>query len=492
MSNPAPPFPTDGRTLMTIATRKRGTSPEDASAYPNGIVRPGLGATRGMGPHGARSLDPGFGAMTPQQVRAMQQFLVNHGFNVAVDGIYGPMTKAAAAAFRANHKGGDAFNKSHGIGVHPTTRPTHPTAPTPTGPAPTTRTTSSAPTSGPNTGSAFDSLLGALLAGGGQVGSMADAGSFGDAAAAPSLAQAAALQKLIAANPKQESQNQFDISSWYGLDPKAKGYQLSVLGRLGLARDRDAAAASAASSNVGDIAKSLVGSIGGSANDGSSSVAAAGTEAAGTMAALGEASKEYANDIAPLLAAEARGAQSKEKAANSQTLLDLENQLATAQGQAKSDRAAAVLGVLGKNNELAQQRFANEGNLLSTLAQMQAVDPNQTGLADAKTLAEIAKIKAQTKSILNPTTKAAAGAKYDLASAGNSVAGLLGVGTDHKLPAGVSVTKLAYTIGSQLQGLGLKKGTPEYQRAGQTLISMFADANGNPIVAPRGWFGPRS
>ena len=433
--------------------------------------------------------------MTAGQVRSMQQFLVNHGFNVAVDGIYGPITQAAAASFRANHKSGDTFNAKHGLGTHPASRAPVPragsgagnSAPSPSGAPDANRTPSSAGTS-----SAFDSLLGALLAGGGNVGTDFDPGSFAESASAPANALQLSLAREVAANPAQEEQNQFDISSWYGLDPKAKGYQLSVLGRLGLARSRDAQAATDASANVGDLAKALVGSIGGSANDGSSSVAQAGENAAGTMAALGEASKQYADDIAPLLAAEARGAQSREKASNSQTLLDLKNQLAQAAGQTQADYAQGLMAATDKNNELAQQRFANQGNLLSTLAQMQAVDPNATALSDAKTKAEIAKLVAQTNAIKNPTAKAGSTPKFDLLRAADGVGSLLGVGTDHLLPEGVSVTKLAYTIGSQLQGLGLKKGTPEYQRAGQTLISMFKDGNGNPIVPPASWFGGRS
>src|SRR5438105_3024804 len=64
--------------------------------------------------------------MNPSQVRSMQQFLVNHGFQLTVDGVLGPLTQSAAAAFRSNHKGGEDWNKSHGIGVHPVVKGTAP------------------------------------------------------------------------------------------------------------------------------------------------------------------------------------------------------------------------------------------------------------------------------------------------------------------------------------------------------------------------------
>lgn len=483
--------PTSGVGLGALGTQ---------NARVNAPVNTRLSATHGLGPHAALKNNAARvaalpGGMTPMQVRAMQQFLVNHGFEIPIDGIYGPLTKAAAASFRANHKSGPAFSKAHGLGVHPGSKPIKGT-PGPAGTDAVDRTTAGgknpAGRGAPDSGDAFTALLDSLLAGGGNVGRMLDTKSFGDAAAAPALAEAAALQREIAANPKQEAQNQFDISSWYGLDPNAKGYQLSVLGRLGLARDRDVEAANAAADSAKGIAQALAGSIGGSANGASGSVLSAGENAAGTAAALGEISKQYAADVAPLLEAEARGAQAREKAQNSQELLDLRDRLSQAQGQAKSDRAAAVLQALDKNNALAQQRFANQGNLLSMLAQFQAVNPESDALKNKKLLAEIAKINAQTNAIKHPTTKATSPAKVNLGDIVGQVAGSLGVGSDHRLPEGLSIGGVAHLVGSALQAAGISKKDPRYQRLGQSIMATFLDHNGNPLQIPAGWFGPNT
>lgn len=476
-----------------------GSSPV-ANTVPTSATGPG-------GPHGHLAPMPAGGPMNPTQVRAMQQFLNNHGFQVAQDGILGPLTKSAAAAFRANHKGGEAWNKAHGIGVHPAARDTAPGGRGPAGggtggggggtpPAPMASGYSAD----------FNSLLSALLAGGGQVGSMADPRSFGDAAAAPDVATALALSRQIGANPKQEAQNQADISSWYGLDPTASSYKLSVLGRLAQARKLDAGAATAASSNIGDLAKSLAGSIGGAANDGSASVLGAGTDAAGTMAALGEAQKQYADQMDPLLRAEAVGAASREKAANSQTMLDLQDKLAAARGQGASDRAQAVLAVLDKNNALSQQRFANEGNLLSTLAQLQSIDPNTAGLKDAQLKAEIAKLQAEAGYSKAKATAIATGTmgvngglggktltpdRIDPTSAAISVTKGLGLATDQNtgapiVPQGME-NSVATHIGAYLRGLKLSPSNPNFKKIGDAILSMFVDQNGQPLQAHPDW-----
>lgn len=445
----------------------------------------GLSATHGRGPHGAAGLHPG--GMTMGEVYAMQRFLVNHGFNIAQDGILGPITKAAAAAFRANHKGGDAFNASHGLGVHPASRAPVPRAGSHVGAVPPGKTppmTHTTPAAPDPASGAFNGLLGALLKGGGNIGSEYDPGSFGDAAAAPDVALASSLVRQIRDNPKQEAQNQYDISSWYGLDPSDPNYGLSVLGRLGLATSRDAQANTDAQGNVADIAKSLAGSIGGAANGASGSVLAAGADAAGMFGALGQEAKDYGATLDPLLAAEARGQMSREKASNSQALADLKDRLAQAQGAEASDRAQGVMAATDKNNSLSQQRFANQGNLLSILSQMMSVDPTYNGLRDAK-------LAAQIDAINHPAAKTPSSKSASLGDITMQVAGMLGMPAGSmKIPNGTSVGGLAHVIGSALQAAGIPKSDPRYQRLGQTIINSFLDPNGNPLRIPTSWFGP--
>ena len=429
------------------------------------------------------------GGMTPTQVRAMQQFLVNHGFAVNQDGIYGAQTKAAAAAFRANHKSGAAWSATHGTGVHPASKPGGASALA----SDAGGGNGSTPVAtGPNTEGAFNALLGALLGQGGKVGSMLDPNAYGAAAAAPSTALAATLAQQAAQNPQQAAQDESDISSWYGLDPRATSYQLSVLGRLAQAKGKDAAAATDASSNIGALAKSLAGSIGGSANDGSAQVAAAGTDAAGTMAAVGQANTDYANAMNPLLAAEATGAMSRDKASKAQELQTLRDQMAQAQGQARADRAAGMSGAIDKNNALGQQRFADQGNLLSTLGQMQAVDPNEVGLKDAKLAAQIDQIRAGTAKTASGLASAAAKAqKMDIGNTTREIIDHLGYGSIPTTGQAIVPTsdhqRLATTIGAFLRSQGLRPGDGQFKKIGDAILGSFVDEHGRPIQPGAGW-----
>lgn len=430
-------------------------------------------------------------AMTPKQVRSMQQFLHNHGFQVALDGKYGPQTADAAKAYRTNHKGGAAWSAKNGIGTHPVQRTTAPSHDPAAGTVPPASTTpaSTAP-GGVDTNGAFGALLKQLLAQGGNVGTMFNPNALGDAAAAPSDALATTLARQAQANPLQEKQSQADISNWYGLDPHAAGYSQSVLARLQQAGARDQTAASDAAGNSSDLAAKLAGSIGGAANDGSSTVAAAGADAAGTANALGTVAKQYADDMNPILTAEARGQMSREHASNSQTLLQLQDQLAQAKGQATADRTSAFAGGRDKNNALGQQRFANKGNLLSTLAQMAAVDPQSGMLDKALTAAKVNNLNAKTQQILTGKTTAGKTYKIDVAKSTQGIINHLGYTVN---PSGQPVvptadhTRLAKTIGAFLTANQIQRGDPNFKKIGDAIFAGFVDQHGRPLVAPPNW-----
>lgn len=358
-------------------------------------------------PHGHHITANGV-VMTPAHVKAMQQFLVNHGFQIAVDGVLGPETKSAAAAFRTHGGIGVApsWNAQHGLdpsktGLTPEARTQQTKLNTP--PSPPAKVPARVPTSA-GAPDPISALLASMLGQGGNVGQMLDPNAQGTAAAAPDQSAIQSLLAQIALDPKQEAQNQYDISSWYGLNPKDPNYALSVLGRLGQARAGDAGVASDAASNVSDIASALAGSIGGSANGGAGALAAAGANDAGMMNALGKANTDYADNMNPLLAAEARGMMMKDKAANSQALMDLQAKLAAARGQSTADSAAARAAAIAANNSLDQQRFSNKGNLLDIMAQMQAA-----GQKGAYTQAQIQEMLARANHYNQTPTKPATG-----------------------------------------------------------------------------------
>lgn len=480
MATPLRPLPPPGVSMSGVYTPTLDPTVEGtdtASSVP-----------RSPEPHFQGKTSPGGAAavMTPSQVRAMQQFLVNHGFHLAQDGIYGAQTKSAALAFRTNHKSADAWNSSHGIGVHAGNN--HPPEAPPSN---NTRTlASSTPSGASNTAGAFGKLLKQLLGQGGNVGTNFNATALGNAAAAPDDALAATLARQATQNPKDEAQHQADISNWYGLDPKAASYKLSVLGRLAQAKAANQTAATNTSGNDASLAAQLASSIGGSANDGSSSVAAAGANAAGTAAALGTEAADYANNMNPLLAAEATGAASKEKASNAQALLDLQDKLAAAQGQATADRANGAAGAQDKNNALGQQRFANKGNLLSTLAQMAAVDPNANALNDALKVAQINRTDAQTGKILTGTTGSGHVYKIDVGAASGSLASHLGYPQNQTGQYVVPTNeheRLAGNIAGYLVSQGFHPGDGSFKTIGDTIFNGFVDQHGRPLVAPPSW-----
>jgi hypothetical protein len=330
-----------------------------------------------------------------------------------------------------------------------------------------------------------------LFSQGGDVGQMIDPNYYAAAAAAPDNAAVQSLLQEIALDPKQEAQNQYDISSWYGLNPKDPNYALSVLGRLGQAKAGDAGVASDAASNVSQIASALAGSIGGAANGGAGALAAAGANDAGMMGALGKANTDYADNMNPLLAAEARGQMLKDKAANQEALLALQQQLAEARGQAKSDAATARGNAIGTNNSLAQQRFADKGNLLGLLGQMDA-----SGLKTEYTAAQIQHLMNEG----NPASAYATSYARDRAAA-DVKAAVGGTGIDPTKVAtaaassiGLSSPTVPTNMHSQLAkaiGVNLRRylspNDKRFKAIGDALFGMFVDEHGRPLVAPPDW-----
>lgn len=72
----------------------------------------------GVGATATAPAKPGKGGMN---VVGMQKYLVRQGYNIAVDGVNGPQTQAAAADYRGS-RNPDAFNVGHGL-IHHTTSP---------------------------------------------------------------------------------------------------------------------------------------------------------------------------------------------------------------------------------------------------------------------------------------------------------------------------------------------------------------------------------
>lgn len=208
---------------------------------------------------------------------------------------------------------------------------------------------------------------------------------------------------------QQGQQNLADIKSWYG----------QALTAQQTAATRDSAINTAAVKSVGDSNQAILASLGGTANEGASSVAQAGQANQGTLAALGATQDQYNQDVQPLMKAEAASQGTREAAYQSQLAADAAQRIqdamsaksqATNQGlfdlsqynnQIRDTRASRGLDIaqynnqvkdtqLGRGLDLAQYnnqvKDARSGRMLSIVGQNNTILDNQAnrGLAAAQ------------------------------------------------------------------------------------------------------------
>lgn len=141
-----------------------------------------------------------------------------------------------------------------------------------------------------------------------------------------------------------------DIGQWYG---QAEGAQ-------GVAATRDHAISQAGVGSVKDAVSHIIASLGGSANEGSGLVGAAGADSIGTLAALGANQDQYNTDLAPLLKAEAAGQSSRQTARNAADAQSIAQKIVDLQGQRGQKKADYGMQITKENNALDQQRFQNQ------------------------------------------------------------------------------------------------------------------------------------
>jgi len=181
-------------------------------------------------------------------------------------------------------------------------------------------------------------------------------------------------QLQVNQDPVQAAQNEKDVADWYS----------QVLGAQKGAGQADTAATNQGVDATNAATKALVASLGGSANQGSGDVAAAGQNAANTLQAIGNSQAGLDNELAPILSAQA--AQQKQNQANidtakaeqdRQALQNLQGQegnaetgaqmqLQSANNSLDSARNQALMNILQYNNSLGQQKFQNQLGMLTS------------------------------------------------------------------------------------------------------------------------------
>jgi hypothetical protein len=157
-------------------------------------------------------------------------------------------------------------------------------------------------------------------------------------------------QTAVDRQPGQADQDLHDIEHWYG----------QVLGAQKTATGRDSDMTKAGVSSVRDAVSRIVSSLGGSANEGSGDVGAAGENQVGTLQALGTTQDQYNSDIAPLLKDEAAGAKTRQVNLNTTNAQDLARQLAELQQERGGEEASQRMNIVGFNNDVSQKQFGDD------------------------------------------------------------------------------------------------------------------------------------
>lgn len=347
-----------------------------------------------------------FGTRTPLNVKGLQQQLVKAGYKIKVDGVLGAETLSAArdyygkpheplAQFKTQLTDPSFAAKGGGVGdpqgwdhTHVNVTAPYATAQVGAGgqPAPGMRT------DGASAGGTID--LGPTQAalpegklvplGYAKFGTMIDPKTAQDIAGAQFDPQIAAEQLAVNEDPLQAAQNLKDITSWYGQVGKAQQ----------LAATHEHAMTAAGTGSIGDAAAALLSSVGGSANQGAHDVADAGQNAQGTVAAIGAATDQFNQEIAPLLAAEGAGQKVNQSRLDAKQLLADRTQLTSLQSAKGQAAQAALAQIEGENNTLAQARAQMADQILGqNNATRQQGFANRMSLTNAQIAAEMSGLK---------------------------------------------------------------------------------------------------
>jgi hypothetical protein len=344
-------------------------------------------------------------ASLQMNVLGIQHFLRSKGYNIALDGKLGPVTKQAlkdaiisgtishpsAAEFHAvkTVQGADMGPKAFDFMIaHAGKDPSRPLIGKgdkgliqPNG---NIGASTPAPSGGGGGGQAINagSTAQALKGSMGTKIPTTDA-NFGQLFNVDQTAQAMAQQQfqpqineqqlLVNRDPTQNAQNEADVSNWYNQALQAQQN----------AGTQDATATKQGVDATNAQTQALVQSLGGSANQGSGEAAAAGQNASGTLQAIGASQQGLDSELAPILQAQA--AQQKTNQANidstklqndQQVLQNLQGQegnaetgaqmqLQSANNSIDQARQSALMNILQYNNSLGQQKYQNQLGMMS-------------------------------------------------------------------------------------------------------------------------------
>lgn len=326
-----------------------------------------------LDPKGGTADVQGPGGPRPLNVRALQTFLVRKGYQLAVDGKLGRITKSALADYLdPSHVGGTLAQALDGTQITGKRNPKNwnilfGAKKGPTKPQSKTLDSSGNTTDLSSTSTAPDTLNDATPVDYRSAqATVPDLGYENPADYAKYGPQLFDVKKLADAyageqydpqiydtnaqvvnNASDKKQALHDIETWMG--------QVGASQKTAAARDH--AISEAGKGSIADIGKSLVASLGGSSNAGSGLVADSAQQGSNLLTALGANQDQYQSDLAPILSLEKAGQMSSADAkfeASKQALLQRLTELKGARGQAVVNRTGELND---KNNAILDSRM---------------------------------------------------------------------------------------------------------------------------------------
>lgn len=325
-----------------------------ATEYPQSD--PNTWGLRGSGPRDGH-MPPRMGVSkpkTPAEIRALQQFLRNQGYNIPVNGKWEGYTQSAVQNW---HKGKGKrnpgqWNKAVGLAATP---------------AKGTDVGTGTKPSGHHGGGASGNVVNGevvyddydLAVGPGNVNRELDTGlSRGGSRLLPAsfAEKLAGLEydtQIRHGQIQQERQGRdqeqalADISTWYGQVGKS----------VETARTRGIDANNDGQASILAAVKGIMASLGGEANAASGIVGSMGESDAATLGAMGTAQSQYHADMQPLLASEGAGAKTQERARQTSLAQDIANNLSSLRGERGAAKGKYEFDIMNANNGIRDNRL---------------------------------------------------------------------------------------------------------------------------------------
>lgn len=315
------------------------------------------------------------GKQTPADTLATQKFLKNKGYNIGVDGVWGPQTQSAALNWR-NTRNPTVWNRS--VNATPSTRPTFtapksggggasPNRPPDVGAGAPTPSAPGKP--GPTLMDQLMAMLGKVpnasqipmawaKQGGGGIplsdipditGDLIDpkqAQAQMDAQYAPLIQE---QQNRLGVVPYDAAQHLNDIRTWFD---QIKGSVNQASSDVGNITDQTAGA-------MGADAGAIASSLGGDANAGGRSISVEGANQTDVLNQIGGIEQQYLGQMGPILSGQAQAAASNETARQQGFARDFQNKILEIQAQKAADSNDKMLQIAQYNHGLQQERFQN-------------------------------------------------------------------------------------------------------------------------------------